>query len=115
MYTVIQKLKPELKKAVTLVKQFAKPNVHFKVCDSFKELNSVKDESMSSVRVGIMKGRTFIQGNMADTWVKNAINHPTWPGSVRYANGVLFLDAAEPVVIDEPFIGDLPLNFDEEE
>ena len=112
MYSTLEKLKPELKQAVNLIRAGARPTFRVKVCNDFKEFEQIKAGTMSSCRIGEMKGRSFELGTKyADTLVKKAMQKRQWPETVKYANGVLFIESVaviEPekreAVINEPVI-----------
>ena len=94
MYSTLEKLKPELKQAVNLIRLGARPTFRVKVCNDFKEFEQIKSGSMSSCRIGEMNGRSFQLGTKyVNTLVTKAMQKHQWPESVKYANGVLFIES----------------------
>jgi len=108
MRQIIEKLKPELKKAIEIIAQNFNPFFRVKVCNTRKEFDAIQAGSMSSCRIGQMQGKSFKVGAAYTAQVvQMAMTKEKFPKNVKYKNGVLY--------IEEEFPGDLNVIYIEEE
>ena len=98
--STLEKFVTDIKTALLLISKKAGARFHYKG-GSFAQMKYVKPGTMQSAQIGEYRKNVFQKGTAnANAWVEKAMRSKDWPESVKYVNGVLFVEVAipEPVV-----------------